>query len=372
MASNSVSNVDQQPIGYLYAKSEGKNQVAYKLIETLYLRKAVSIGRHGSNDLTVFDRDISSYHLKIYTISYGDPDVEPLIYATDLSRNGTLHNGVLIGKHQSVLLSDNDELALNAHIKIVFKEKKASKPLTVGKFRRTAPKLASFLPEELEDIEKFDAKYGLTDRKLGAGAVGKVYLAESRQTRRQVACKIICVKKIFNVIDESIKQVREDAQDRSADGRAEILEAQEKRNEEYIRARFREIRTEIGVLRKVNHPNVIQLFDSHKSQNAIWLFQELVTGGDLFSYQARHGNYLDTITTSLFAFQLLKGLAYLHSKKVVHRDIKPENVLVATHGKYARIVISDFGSAYWAPISKDSLTNGRMTGVYGTTAFMAP
>lgn len=69
---------------------------------------------------------ISGRHLKIYSINYetDNREIDPLVYATDLSRNGTTWNGTLIGKDQSVLLSDCDALAFGSRSEIVYKVKK--------------------------------------------------------------------------------------------------------------------------------------------------------------------------------------------------------------------------------------------------------
>ncbi|MCJ1306984.1 hypothetical protein MMC25_000628 [Agyrium rufum] len=76
-----------------------------------------------------------------------------------------------------------------------------------------------------------------------------------------------------------------------------------------------------------------------------YLFEELVTGGDLQSYIEHCGGRLDGPSAGLVTRQVLEGLKYLHSKDIAHRDVKPENVLLTLLDCTARVVLTDFGNA---------------------------
>lgn len=92
---------------------------------------------------------------------------------------------------------------------------------------------------------------------------------------------------------------------------------------------------------------------------------ELATGGDLFSLLLRHKR-IDEWGIRCIIRQILRGVAYIHSKGVAHRDIKPENILCGVTPQVPyRIMLSDFG---------DSGISGRerMKSTVGTRFYRPP
>lgn len=63
---------------------------------------------------------------------------------------------------------------------------------------------------------------------------------------------------------------------------------------------------------------------------------------DLSQYMERHPGGLESRNTRLFLFQLLRGLAYCHRRRVLHRDVKPQNLLISGSGE---LKLADFGLA---------------------------
>lgn len=88
----------------------------------------------------------------------------------------------------------------------------------------------------------------------------------------------------------------------------------------------------------------------------------------MYSYVANSKNCcLEDCDARMVAFQLIRGLDYIHHMGIVHRDIKPENVLITQAAVGARVVLTDFGFATFADAS-----SGRLKSRLGTPGFIAP
>ncbi|KAK3904380.1 kinase-like domain-containing protein, partial [Staphylotrichum tortipilum] len=112
-------------------------------------------------------------------------------------------------------------------------------------------------------------------------------------------------------------------------------------------------------------PNILPIKAAFETPQTIYVITELATGGDLFSLVLRY-NKLDELQIRTIMWQVLRGVAYIHSKGVAHRDIKPENILCGVTPRVPyRIMLSDFG---------DSGITGRerMKSAVGTRVYRAP
>ncbi|XP_013982116.1 calcium/calmodulin-dependent protein kinase type IV [Salmo salar] len=125
------------------------------------------------------------------------------------------------------------------------------------------------------------------------------------------------------------------------------------------------VRTEIGVLLRLSHPNIIKLKEIFETPSEISLVLELVTGGELFDRVVEKGFYTERDAADAVK-QVLEAVAYLHENGVVHRDLKPENLLYATSAPDAPLKIADFGLS---KIIDDQVT---MKTVCGTPGYCAP
>jgi len=92
---------------------------------------------------------------------------------------------------------------------------------------------------------------------------------------------------------------------------------------------------EINIMRRLEHENIINLYEVYESDNHIYLVVELLNGGELFDRISRKGQYNEQDACILMK-HLLSALAYMHSKGIMHRDIKPENLILKNNQKKSR------------------------------------
>ncbi|XP_065059579.1 calcium/calmodulin-dependent protein kinase type IV-like [Rhopilema esculentum] len=125
------------------------------------------------------------------------------------------------------------------------------------------------------------------------------------------------------------------------------------------------IRTEIGILLRLNHPNVIKLKEIFESEKQLFLILELVTGGELFDRIVERQYYNEKDAADAVR-QICEAVSYLHDNEIVHRDLKPENLLYGSPAEDAPLKIADFG------LSKILTNNSTMQTVCGTPGYCAP
>ncbi|CAF0902112.1 unnamed protein product [Didymodactylos carnosus] len=132
--------------------------------------------------------------------------------------------------------------------------------------------------------------------------------------------------------------------------------------------------TEIRILRKLKHPNVIQLYDfiRNDEKQKLYLFIDLcvVSLQEMLEEQEKQSNHLiksfPTWQAHGYFIQLINGLEYLHTKFIIHNDIKPGNLLITVDHT---LKISDFGTAEELDIFSVDDTIKRSQ---GTPAFQCP
>jgi 5'-AMP-activated protein kinase catalytic alpha subunit len=140
---------------------------------------------------------------------------------------------------------------------------------------------------------------------LGEGTFGKVKLAIHIPTNEKVAIKILEKSRI------------EDNED---------LEC---------------INREITFLKTLNHINIISLYEIIENSEYYYIIMEYAEN-DLFTFIVQN-NFLSEETASLFYYQIIKVIEYIHKYKIVHRDLKPENILLTNNNTIIKII--DFGLA---------------------------
>eukprot|EP01017_Pseudomicrothorax_dubius_P006739 TRINITY_DN11984_c0_g2_i1.p1 TRINITY_DN11984_c0_g2~~TRINITY_DN11984_c0_g2_i1.p1 ORF type:complete len:475 (+),score=68.46 TRINITY_DN11984_c0_g2_i1:61-1485(+) len=146
---------------------------------------------------------------------------------------------------------------------------------------------------------EFDAR-----AKIGTGAFATVYKALHKQTGEYRAIKVV-----------------------------------EKR---MIRMQERFIR-EIEVMKSLDHPNIVRLYETYEDERSIYNVLEYCGGGELFDLLANQGYLKEDKARDIF-LQLVLAVKHCHSKNVTHRDLKPENILLVSPDDY-QIKLTDFDAS---------------------------
>jgi calcium-dependent protein kinase len=147
------------------------------------------------------------------------------------------------------------------------------------------------------------------EKKLGEGSYGEVY-----RVRHKTLNFIRAVKKI-------------------------IRRTKSKENE-------KEVLNEIELLKSIDHPHIVKIFEFYVTRQAYFLVTELCSGGELFDRIASQGA-LDETHAAYIMYQVLSAVYNCHSKNILHRDLKPENILIDSQSRegYLNVKIIDFGTA---------------------------
>lgn len=121
---------------------------------------------------------------------------------------------------------------------------------------------------------------------------------------------------------------------------------------------------EINIMKSLNHPNVIKMYEVYEGDYHIYLVLELLKGGELFDRIVKKGHYSEKDAAILIS-KLLWALEYIHERGIMHRDIKPENLILKDENEY-EIKLADFGLA--ERVDKKELLFKRC----GTPGYVAP
>ena len=127
-------------------------------------------------------------------------------------------------------------------------------------------------------------------------------------------------------------------------------------------ARFR---TEARSAARLQHPNIVSVYDSDRDGDIAFLVMEYIQGDDLKHHLDKGLRY--SLEQSLKMIRdLLSALDYAHKQGIVHRDIKPGNLLIEPDG---RVKLTDFGVARIQDSGEATRTQGSMV---GTLKYMSP
>ncbi|KAH7885850.1 Pkinase-domain-containing protein [Phlebopus sp. FC_14] len=174
-------------------------------------------------------------------------------------------------------------------------------------------------------------------RTIGKGSSGRVRIARHSKTGIYAAVKIVSK----NVLTNSVNRL--------ADSAEHMLLSVER---------------EIVIMKLIDHPNIMRLYDVWETSTELYLVLEYVEGGELFDYLCNKGRLSTSEALSYFQ-QIICAVDYCHRFNIAHRDLKPENLLM---DKEKNIKVADFGMAAW----QASRTNGLLQTACGSPHYAAP
>ena len=181
---------------------------------------------------------------------------------------------------------------------------------------------------EYEDMKIFRNKYELNKTVIGKGAFGQVQKATLKTNGEQRAVKII-------------DKLQLDPEER-------------------VRMKY-----EIDILKNLNHPNIVRLYEVYENKSNIFLVTELCDGRELFDEISSRQKFAEEEAAHVIK-QIMQAIAYCHGKNIAHRDLKPENILIDIKQKGA-IKVIDFGTSHH--YGKEQVNMHQM---YGTPYYIAP
>ena len=174
-------------------------------------------------------------------------------------------------------------------------------------------------------------KYECT-KQLGKGGYGKVFQVRNKTTGDLYACKKLTKLNIDNL------------------------------------GKFRR---EIDILMKLDHPNIIKLYEVFEAPNSLYLIMEECQGGELFDKISEHienNEMYSEKNTAGIMVQVMSAIEYCHNNGIVHRDLKPENLLYLKKGNEENnpLKVIDFG------LSQILETKKSLSSKVGTPYYISP
>ncbi|KAJ3387359.1 hypothetical protein HDU92_001993 [Lobulomyces angularis] len=178
--------------------------------------------------------------------------------------------------------------------------------------------------EEKNEQQKHLGEFQLL-KTIGTGTFGRVYLSKDAKTSTFYAMKVLKKSEIVR-----LRQVEH-------------------------------INNEKQILKEISFPFIVDLICTFQDEKSLFMLEEYVVGGEIFSHLRRAGKFTNDITKFYIA-EIVLAIEYLHSLKIIHRDLKPENLLIDRNG---HVKITDFGFA-------KKLIDNRTWTLCGTPEYIAP
>jgi pSer/pThr/pTyr-binding forkhead associated (FHA) protein len=288
-----------------------------------------TLGRTPKCSLRILDMKVSKEHCEI---QLAESDAAEAVLVDLGSTHGCLVNGQPVSKQAS--LSPGDEIRLGMTILRVLSNGEADENLRPAQGRNADAKAAprrGQMPETQQTlpadelIGKELSGYQI-EKKIGAGGMGGVYLAEQTSLRRKVALKVLNENFASDsaFVDQFVNEARA-----------------------------------AGAL---NHPNVVQVYDVGSAQGHYYFSMEVMPGGSIEDrVRAGKVEWADGLNWFIDA---ANALIFAKKREILHRDVKPDNLMLAEDGSAK---LCDLGLA-----KKSEVQDLMDQGIIGTPHFISP
>ena len=134
----------------------------------------------------------------------------------------------------------------------------------------------------------------------------------------------------------------------------------------FLRSNIESIKSEINILRSLDHPNIVKYFETYEDENYLHIVMEYIEGDNLFRVLTKQNKFKfsERIISQIMKC-LLVAVLFLHHNGIIHRDIKPENIVFVKPDRFDALKLIDFGLS----IQQNARKSNRRV---GTPYYMAP
>ena len=281
-----------------------------------------TVGRSNANTFAVGHDEAGTKLPLISKVHFAVRKSSEVIILVDKSTNGTFVNGYKLGFDKSRRLLHNDLISFTNPSQNQYIFLRAGSDYLQGDF-----------PEELKQ------KYVIS-RDLGAGAFGVVKLGFMKEDQGEKSSNItipVAIKRINKLKFPCDKE-------------------------------FNKTFNEVDILKALQHPNIIKLWDVINLGNELYIILEYANGGELFDTVIENCK-LDEKQAKLYFYQIVSAVQHMHQNSIVHRDLKLENILLCCRDNEdipSLVKVTDFG------LSKMVNQETFLKTVCGTKLYVAP
>lgn len=244
----------------------------------------------------------------------------------------TLHPAASTNQQPSVMQDELDEDDDMMQMLDRSRQTDSAKKQPVASAAAAAPAPAKHLNFTNEDFvheksQRVDDAYYFMKPPIGSGLFGAVYRAKHKKSG----------------VIRAIKRIKKD----HVNG-----------------ANLQSLLNDVDILKKLDHPNIIKVYEFFQDEAAYYVVTDLCTGGELFEKIVQEKTFTEKQAAE-YMRQILSAIAYCHEKQLVHCDLKPENIMLESPNS-SLIKIIDFGNS--SICAKDQ----RLTNKFGSVYYVAP